>query len=67
MYQQAVQRGAPLNSWKMLAHTLEKSGRSPEALPVWGEIVRRWPDDTPARNNYHRLLAELGQEPAGVQ
>jgi len=67
MYQQAIQRGAPLNTWKMLAHVLEKSGKSTEAIPVRKEIVRRWPDDVPARNNYHRLLAELGQEPAGVQ
>lgn len=61
MYQQAVQRDAPVTTWKMLAHMLEKAGKKQEALPVWAEIVKRFPEDAPAQNNYNRLISELAQ------
>lgn len=61
MYQQAVQRDAPVTTWKMLAHMMEKAGKKQEALPVWAETVKRFPEDTPAQNNYKRLITELAQ------
>jgi tetratricopeptide (TPR) repeat protein len=61
MYQQAVQRDAPVTTWKMFAHMLEKAGRKQEALPVWAEIVKRFPEDVPAQNNHKRLISELAQ------
>jgi len=42
-------------TWKMLAHSYEKTGQYDKALDIWQEILRRYPDAPAAQVNLDRV------------
>jgi tetratricopeptide (TPR) repeat protein len=57
----AVKNGAPPAWQHMLPDTLEIVGRKQEALKEWRELLKRFPDDTVAKQHIRALEKELAK------
>lgn len=58
-YKLAAERECPPNVPRMVANTLEKLGRLPEALAHWRELLKLYPDDQVVIHNIGRLEQKL--------
>jgi tetratricopeptide (TPR) repeat protein len=61
-YEESVRKNAGLRTWKMLAHAYERSGNARKSLATWEQVVKRWPNDPPAKSNLERVRRKVAQQ-----
>ncbi len=61
-FARAVELGSPRIMQHMYPNTLEDAGRPEEALKVWQELQKRFPDDPIAKNHIEQLNQRLGKQ-----